>query len=97
MSSPGHQLHLGAGHRPAPLGRERFRAALRDRLVWRRTLMLGLPVGLVQAALNQGDHWWQHHVDGAVILKTILSPLLSCAIAFVSAVAAAGPKPNPSS
>jgi hypothetical protein len=69
------------------LTRSRYLAAIRDPRVWRRTLILGLPVGLLQAALNQGDHWWHHHVDAAVIAKSILSPLLSCSIAFVSAVA----------
>jgi hypothetical protein len=65
----------------------RYAAACRDPVVWRRTLMLGLPVGLLQAALNQGDNWWRHAVDAAVVAKTILSPLLSCSIAFLSAVA----------
>jgi hypothetical protein len=59
----------------------------RDPRVWRRTLVLGLPVGLLQAALNQGDHWWRHEVGPVVVAKTILSPLLSCTIAFVSAAA----------
>lgn len=58
-----------------------------DLQVWRRTLLLGLPVGLLQAALNQGDRWWHHEVDTLVIAKSILSPLLSCSIAFGSAVA----------
>jgi hypothetical protein len=49
--------------------------------------MLGLPVGLMQAALNQGDHWWRHNVDTLIVAKSILSPLLSCSIAFASAVA----------
>ncbi|HYP15594.1 MAG TPA: hypothetical protein VEQ65_00165 [Opitutus sp.] len=65
----------------------RYLAACRDAQVWRRTLALGLPVGLLQATLNQGDHWWHHQVDGLVVAKTILSPLLSCSIAFASAVA----------
>ena len=73
--------------RPRLAARSRFLAAARDPRVWRRTLLLGLPVGLLQAALNQGDHWWHHQVDGPVVLKTILSPLLSCTIAFVSAAA----------
>jgi hypothetical protein len=64
------------------------RSAWRDRAVWRRTLLIGLPVGLLQAAINQGDHWLHHRVDGAVLLKTLLCPLVSCAIAFVSAIAA---------
>jgi hypothetical protein len=67
--------------------RSRLLAAARDRQVWRRTLLLGLPVGLAQAALNQGDHWWHHAVDATVVTKTILSPLLSCTIAFLSAAA----------
>jgi hypothetical protein len=65
----------------------RYVTAARDPLVWRRTLLLGLPVGLLQAALNQGDHWWRHDVDALVVAKSILSPLLSCSIAFVSAIA----------
>lgn len=73
--------------------RSRFTAAWRDRTVWRRTLLLGLPVGLLQAALNQGDHWWHHAIDGVVVLKTILSPLLSCTIVFLSAAAAQPPPP----
>ena len=72
--------------------RQRYLAACRDPRVWRRTLLLGLPVGFLQAGLNQGDHWLQHHVDGAVIVKTILCPVLSCAIAFVSAIAAQNSK-----
>jgi hypothetical protein len=78
--------------------RQRYLAACRDPRIWRQTLLLGLPVGFMQAALNQGDHWWRQHVDGAVIVKTILCPLLSCAIAFVSAIVAHGGKPpEPSS
>lgn len=63
----------------------RFVLALRDRQVWRRTLILGLPVGLMQAALNQGDHWYHHAVTPLIFTKTILCPVLSCAIAFASA------------
>lgn len=65
--------------------RHRLLDAARDGRVWRRTLLLGLPVGLLQVALNQGDRWWHHQVDGLVVLKTILSSLLSCSIAFLSA------------
>lgn len=70
----------------------RLRRALSDRRVWRRTLALGLPVGLMQAALNQGDHWLNHQVDAVVITKSVLSPLLACAIALISAVTTANPK-----
>jgi len=68
--------------------RGRLITALRDPQVWRRTLALGMPVGLLQVALNQGDHWLHLTVDRAVVLKTILSPVLSCTIAFLSSAAA---------
>ncbi len=70
-----------------PLKRNRYLAACSLPQVWRRTLILGLPVGLLQAALNQGDHWWRHQIDAVVVTKTILCPLLSCTIVFASAVA----------
>jgi hypothetical protein len=82
----------------SPSCRQRYLAICRNPQVWRRALVLGLPVGFMQAALNQGDHWWQHHVDGAVVIKTILCPLLSCTIVFVSTIAALAGKPlEPSS
>lgn len=73
----------------------RFAAASRDPQIWRRTLLLGLPVGLLQATLNQGDHWWRHAIDSVVVLKTILSPLISCAIVFISSAAAQPAKTDP--
>ena len=71
----------------------RYLLACRDPRFWRRTLLLGLPVGLLQAALNQGDHWWHGQVDAVVVAKSILSPLLSCSIAFVSTIAAQTNRP----
>jgi hypothetical protein len=65
--------------------RTTYFAALRQPPVWRRALKLGLTVGVLQAVLNQGDHWFNHRVDGVVVLKTLLCPLLSFTIAFVSA------------
>ncbi|HKB56948.1 MAG TPA: hypothetical protein VKC51_05100 [Lacunisphaera sp.] len=61
--------------------------ACRQPAVWSRAIKLGLVVGLIQVVLNQGDHWLRHEVDAAVIVKTILSPLLSFSIAFASAAA----------
>jgi hypothetical protein len=72
---------------PASRPRHHYWRALRERAVWLRAAKLGLVVGLIQVALNQGDHWLRHEVDAAVILKSILSPLLSFAIAFASAAA----------
>jgi hypothetical protein len=59
--------------------------AWRDPYVWSRTLRIGLPVGLVQVCINQGDHWIAGAVTAGVVLKSLLSPTLSCGIAFVSA------------
>ena len=61
--------------------------ALRTRAVWARAARLGLVVGLLQASLNQGDHWLHDEVTGLIVLKTILSPLLSLGIALASAAA----------
>lgn len=72
---------------PAPDSASPYWHACRQPTVWRRASRLGLTVGLVQVALNQGDHWLRHEVDALVVLKSILSPLLSFSIAFVSAVA----------
>lgn len=74
---------------PAPTSpsRSSLRRALTTPAVWLRAAKLGLPVGLVQVALNQGDHWLQPNITTGVVLKSILSPLLSFSIALVSAVA----------
>ena len=61
--------------------------ACRQPAVWSRAAKLRLVVGFIQVVLNQGDHWLYHEVDAAVIVKTILSPLLSFGIAFASAAA----------
>ena len=49
-------------------------------------------VGFAQAMLNQGDHWLNHHVDAVVITKSILSPVLACTIALISALTATAAK-----
>lgn len=53
--------------------------------VWRRAAPIGLSVGLFQAVLNQGDHWINHHVTTGVVIKTILSPLITLSVALLSA------------
>ena len=67
--------------------RSPYWAALRQPRVWRRAARLGLVVGVLQVGINQGDHWLHHEVTFGVVLKTVLSPLLSFAIAFLSAAA----------
>ncbi|MBI2929797.1 MAG: hypothetical protein HYY24_29410 [Verrucomicrobia bacterium] len=46
---------------------------LPQRAAWLRALKLGLPVGLVQAAIHQGDHWLSRSLDAAVLLKSLAS------------------------
>jgi hypothetical protein len=58
--------------------------ALRQWQVWRRAAMLGLSVGILQAALNQGDYWVTHTVNGTILAKTIISPLLTFGVALAS-------------
>ncbi len=64
---------------------DRFWAACRDVSVWRRAAKLGLPVGVAQVVLNQGDIWLAGAVTFTVVAKSVLSPTLSFLIAFVSA------------
>lgn len=64
-----------------------YRQACRQPAVWARAARLGLVVGVIQVSLNQGDHWLRGEITTAVIIKSILSPLLSFGIAFASAAA----------
>ncbi len=59
--------------------------AFRQRSVWLRALRLGLSVGFLQAVVNQGDHWMSGTVDGTVLLKSIVSPLIGFTLVLVSA------------
>jgi hypothetical protein len=61
--------------------------ACRQPAVWARAAKLGLVVGVIQVSLNQGDYWLSGQVTTVIVIKSILSPLLSFAIAFASAVA----------
>jgi hypothetical protein len=63
-----------------------YAQAARQLQVWCRAARLGLAVGLLQAALNQGDHWYHHRVDTVIVAKTALALLISFSLAFVSAV-----------
>jgi hypothetical protein len=71
---------------PASHPRSYYWHALHERAVWLRAAKLGLVVGFAQVFLNQGDHWLHHQVDAAVVIKSILSPVLSFVIAFASAL-----------
>jgi hypothetical protein len=59
-----------------------------ERSVWRRAALLGLTIGVLQAAVHQGEHWVHHEVNLSVIVKTLFSPLITFAVAFLSGAAA---------
>ena len=65
--------------------RSLWREALRQPSVWRRACTLGLSVGLLQAAINQGDLWLRQAVDKTVVAKTIVSPLIGFTLVLFSA------------
>jgi hypothetical protein len=69
----------------AVLRRALWRKAFGQRSVWRRDATLGLSVGLLQAGINQGDHWLRHAVDSTVVVKTIISPLVGFTLVLFSA------------
>jgi hypothetical protein len=37
--------------------------------------------------LNQGDIWWRNQADSVVLLKTIVSPLVTFSVALISSAA----------
>jgi len=59
--------------------------ALHQKSVWLRALKLGLTVGLLQATINQGDHWWRGEVNSIVLAKSIVSPLIGFTLVLFSA------------
>ncbi len=76
---------------PDPRPRAGWRGVLTRRATWRRGLTLGLPVGLLQVTVNQGDLWVRGAADAAVVVKSILSPMITVGIAVASAAWAAAP------
>ena len=64
----------------------RYWRVLRERAVWRRTAKLGLAVGFVQVALNQGDHWLRGEVNRLLIIKSVSSVLFAALVVLVASV-----------
>ena len=67
--------------------RHLWRIAFHQRSVWARGAKLGLSVGVLQAIINQGDVWLDHGETVGTVIKTIISPLVTFAVALVSAAA----------
>ena len=72
--------------------REAWLRALSDPASWGRALRVGAPVGLLQAAIHQGDAWWRGAVDGKVLVKTLVSPLVGFALVWAGAAGALAAK-----
>ncbi|MEQ1860709.1 MAG: hypothetical protein ABMA13_12310 [Chthoniobacteraceae bacterium] len=68
--------------------------ALQQPSVWKRAATLGLSVGVLQAVLNQGDYWVSHTVNATILVKTIISPLVTFSVALVSAASTWAEKNN---
>jgi len=47
--------------------------------------MVGLPIGLLQAVINQGDVWLRHEQTAGTVVKTLVSPLVTFSVALISA------------
>ena len=54
-------------------------------VVWRRAAVVGLPIGVLQAIINQGDVWLRHEETLGTVAKTIVSPLVTFSVALISA------------
>ncbi len=67
---------------------ELWKQALTHWGVWKRSLVIGLTVGAIQVVVNQGDHWLHWRVDGVVIVKTLITPLIGLSVALFSAAGA---------
>lgn len=53
--------------------------------VWKRSLVIGVAAGTLQAAMHQGDAWLRMAVTGPVLFKTLLSPVVAFGIALAAA------------
>ena len=61
--------------------------ALRERSVWARAVKFGFTAGLLQALVNQGDHWWRQDFGADVVMKTIVSPLIGLTLVLYTSAA----------
>lgn len=59
--------------------------AFRQASVWRRAAVVGLPIGVLQAVINQGDVWLRHEQTAGTVIKTLVSPLVTFSVALISA------------
>ena len=60
-------------------------STLAARALWWRAARIALPVGLLQDCINQGDHWLRGDFSREVVAKSLLTPCVTLAVAFISA------------
>lgn len=65
-----------------------WREALASRMVWRRSLIIGLVIGSIQIAVNQGDVWFRLQISSVLILKTLVTPMIATSVALFSSAGA---------
>jgi len=65
--------------------RDLWRQAFGQRSVWLRAAKLGLSAGFLQASINQGDHWLRGEFSHAVVIKSIVSPVIGFTLVLISA------------
>jgi hypothetical protein len=70
-----------------PTKRTLWLLALRERSVWARAVKFGFTAGLLQALVNQGDHWWRQEVGAGVVVKTMVSPLIGLTLGLFTSAA----------
>lgn len=58
--------------------------ALREPAVWWRAARLGLLVGFIQVALNQGDHWVKGEITRIIMLKSAASILVAILVVLLA-------------
>jgi hypothetical protein len=61
-----------------------YARALREPAVWKRAARLGTGVGLVQVALNQGDHWVNGSLTRLVLIKSASSLLFAIFVVLLA-------------
>lgn len=85
QSLEGARREISSGWKFRQTGAALWREALTNGAVWRRALLIGGVAGLLQIAVNQGDHWLRAAVDTRLVLKTLACPVVAIGLALIAA------------
>lgn len=69
----------------APAGAPSWLAPLAVRAVWLRAAKVALPVGVLQACINQGEFWVRGEFTAGVITRSLLTPVISLTVGLLAA------------